>query len=232
MQRRTLLISALVALPLIAGGGAFALASGTGTTSPATTFIADVAGQLGISSSTLTSAIQKAEIDQVQSLVSAGKLSSSRAAKIEANIQSGKLGPRFGMLPPHRMHGRRGLRVAMQAARGYLGMTRPQLMAQFQAGKSLAQIATVSGKSVQGLESAITTAMQNDLNKAVTAGKLTQTRQQKMLSHLQTFVQNLVNRTGPGRGMRGGPPNGPQGGSGQGTSWGGMDGGPPPAPGV
>lgn len=211
MQRKHLLIGALIALPLLAGGGVAAVAaSGSASgTSPAATFLADLASHLGISTSTLQSAVQQSEIDQVEAQLKAGKLTQAQATKIETQIKSGDVGRGFGMMGGP--HGRRGFmaggNAAMQAAATYLGLTQQQLMTDLQGGKSLSSLATASsGKSVSGLEAAITAAIQQSLQQAVSQGKLTQAQATTQESNLQTFVQQFVTRTGPP--MR---PNGDQG---------------------
>ena len=47
------------------------------------------------------------------------------------------------------------VRSAFRSAAAYLGLTPAQLRAQLREGKSLAQVAAVKGKPVQGLENAI-----------------------------------------------------------------------------
>lgn len=211
MLRKHLLIGALVGLPILVGGGvaAFAASGGTSGSSPAATFIADVASHLGISTSTLESAVQQARIDQVQQMVSSGKLTSAQAAQMEAAIKAGKLGAGFGRML------RGGSRMmeegpaAMQAAATYLGLTQQQLQSDLRGGKSLSDVAsTSSGKTVQGLEAAITSAVQQELQQAVTQGRATQQQVTNMEQNLQTFVQRFVTRDGGGHGSGGhwGPP--------------------------
>ncbi|MDA8345467.1 MAG: hypothetical protein M0Z66_08285 [Thermaerobacter sp.] len=217
MQRKNLLIGTLVALPLLVGGGVAAFAaSGTASgTSPAAAFIADVASHLGISTSTLQNAVQQAELDRVQQEVTAGKLTSAQATKIEASIKAGKMGAGFGMMSGRRPHMMMDGRGAMQAAATYLGLTQQQLMTDLQGGKSLSTLTTsTTGKTVQGLEAAITAAMQTALQQAVTNGRMTQQQSTQAQSHLQQFVQQFVTRTGslggPHGGGHWGPPNGQQ----------------------
>ena len=164
MQRKHLLIGALVALPLLVGGGAaaFAASGGTAGTSPAATFLADVASQLGIQTSTLQSAMKQAELDQVQQALTAGKITQTEATRIESRINAGDLRPFWMRRPggPRRM----GLRTAMQAAAAYLGQTPQQLITARLGGTSLSAIASsTSGKSVSGLEAAVTSAMRHHL---------------------------------------------------------------------
>lgn len=88
----------------------------------------------------------------------------------------------------------------------YLGLTRAQLRAQLVAGKSLAQIAQVQGKSVSGLEDVIYKIAQTRLDKAVSNGRLPAAAEQRLLDGLKAHLDEIVNHTGlPGRhlGLRG-----------------------------
>lgn len=214
VRHKRLLIGALVALPLIAGGAVAAFAAGTqAASSPAATFIGDVASHLGIQTSTLTDAIEQARLDELQSLVSSGKLSQAQASAIEQRIKSGKLGKGFGFGfgPGHGRHfgGPRagGPQVMVQAAAGYLGLSAQTIQQDLRGGQTLAALATAQGKTVQGLENAITAAMTAKLQQAVTAGKMTQAQATTRQSRLQTMVQRFVNGQRPSFGP---PPSGSQ----------------------
>jgi hypothetical protein len=97
------------------------------------------------------------------------------------------LGPRAGFL---------------DAAATYLGMTKAELRTARENGTSLAQLATQNGKTVAGLKQAIYDAAKADLDKAVTAGRITSAQETTMLSGLQSHLDDIVNSTGP-------PPLGP-----------------------
>jgi hypothetical protein len=102
---------------------------------------------------------------------------------------------------------------ALGAAAAYLGLTRAQLMEQLAAGKSLAQVAgATSGKSVDGLKSAIKAAAKADVDADVKAGRVTDAERDAFLKELDARVDDLVTRTGlrghgpgPGFGHHGGP---------------------------
>ena len=59
--------------------------------------------------------------------------------------------------------------AGLGAAASYLGLTNMQLLQQLSAGKSLAEIATANGKTVAGLEQAITAQVKKALDAAVSA---------------------------------------------------------------
>ncbi len=215
MQRKHLGIAALIAVPLLIGGGAAAFAAGNSASgsSPVAAFVADLASHLGISTSTLQGALQATELDQVQKMVQSGKLTQAQATRIDAQIKAGK-GMRLGFGFGGGMHGPRmmmGGRGTMEAAASYLGLTPQALRSDLAGGKSLSDIASsTQGKSIAGLEAAITSAIQSDLQKAVQSGRMTQQQEQNMLQNLQQFVQQFVTRTGGHDGGMGwGPP--PQG---------------------
>jgi hypothetical protein len=85
------------------------------------------------------------------------------------------------------------LRVGLvRLAAQYVGVTPKQLRSEIAAGTPLAQIVTSNGKTVDGLEQALATALKNRLDAAVTAGKITATQEQALLSRLQTRLGRLL----------------------------------------
>jgi hypothetical protein len=97
--------------------------------------------------------------------------------------------------PPGGLHV--GVRIFGPAVASYLGLTEPELHTQIESGKSLAQIATAQGKSVDGLKAAILAEAKSRLDRAVADGKLTAAQEQTMLTDLKSHIDDLVNRTGP-----------------------------------
>jgi hypothetical protein len=86
--------------------------------------------------------------------------------------------------------------VLRKAAADYLGLSRAELRQQL-AGHSLAQLAeaqSAQGKSVQGLEDAMVAAVTAKLNAAVTNGRLSQTRADKVLAKVQAHIDAIVNK--------------------------------------
>jgi hypothetical protein len=72
-------------------------------------------------------------------------------------------------------------------------------MTQLRSGKTLADVAKAQGKTVSGLEAAITSSAQTQLDQAVKAGTLTQTQADQIMSELKSHLDDLVNGTFPGR---------------------------------
>jgi hypothetical protein len=218
-----------VGLAALGGGGAAVAASHSGG-SPAAQNKAiadDAAGQLGVSTTALTAAIKKAMTDQIEAQVTAGTLTKAQATAIEARLAKADAplfalggGPGDRGDPGHGRHGGPGGGpVSLDAAATYIGISATDLRTQLEAGKTLAAVATANGKTADGLTAALTTAAKSDLDAAVTAGKLTQAQEDKILAALPTRLDHEINEVhtgGPGGG--GGGPGGPGG-----------FGGPPPA---
>ena len=74
-------------------------------------------------------------------------------------------------------------------------MTPQALREQLRAGKSLAQIASDQGESVEGLKQAILAAVKTRLDKAVAAGRLSADREQAILAKLAARLDKLLNKT-------------------------------------
>lgn len=87
---------------------------------------------------------------------------------------------------------------AESAAASYLGLTDTQLFQQLASGKSLAQIATAKGKSVSGLEQAMTAAEKKGLDRLVAAKALTQAQENQVLKRFSTNLSQRVNSKGLG----------------------------------
>ena len=76
-----------------------------------------------------------------------------------------------------------------------LNMTREQVIAERQAGKSLTQIAEPKGISKDTLVSTILAAKKGDLDELVAAGRLTQDQANQMYQNMQQSVALAVDRT-------------------------------------
>jgi hypothetical protein len=84
----------------------------------------------------------------------------------------------------------------LAAAAAYLGTTTSDLLTQLQSGKTLAQIA---GSKTSGLIAALVAHEKQELQDAVTAGRLTQAQADQIAADLTQRFTDLVNgRGGPG----------------------------------
>jgi hypothetical protein len=95
-----------------------------------------------------------------------------------------------GPLPP------KPLPDPLEGAAAYLGLSQEQLAQELEGGKSLAEVATAHGKSVDGLKQAVLDAAKSGLDRAVADGDLTADEAQAILSKLRVAVDDLVNGKG------------------------------------
>jgi hypothetical protein len=201
----------VAAAAAVAGGGAAIAADRLGSSDDSQAVVNDAAKQLGVTPSALTAALKKALENRVDAAVAAGRLTKEQGAELKQRIESGDLplffGPRGG---PHEHFG------DFDAAASYLGLTEAELRTQLESGKSLAQVAKDSGKSVDGLIQALVDAATKRLDADVTAGRLTKAQEQQILSGLKQRITDFVNGLRDrdhdfrfDRGFAGPPPGGP-----------------------
>jgi hypothetical protein len=93
---------------------------------------------------------------------------------------------------PHRA----ALFGGIQAAADYLGLKPRELFTQLRT-KTLAQIATDRGKSVDGLEKALSDAAKTALDRARTNGRITQKEEDAALAQLDASLDDIVNGRDP-----------------------------------
>lgn len=217
-RKRIAAIGAAVTLAVAGGGAAYAAATGG---SQRDALIRDAAQRLNVTPDRLRSALESAAADQLDQAVKDGRLTQQQADRIKQRIRAGGLplgagpGPGFGrgFGPDGPGHG--PLRIGLDAAARYLGLTPAALRRDLAGGKTLAQVARDQGKSVDGLEQALLDAARARLDRAVADGRLTSAQRADILRGLQQHIGDLVNGRLPRPGLRrwrdGGPgmPPGP-----------------------
>jgi hypothetical protein len=237
-------VMGLAALAVAAfAGGAYAATQNSGPTTRQA-FLNDVAKRLHVTPQQLSSAVDGATTDQLQAEVAAGRLTQAQANALEQKLKNGGaagllplvpglVAPRPFAVPKGRFGpggpggpgplGFRGFGLGLSDAATYLGLTNAELFQQLQSGKSLAQIATAKGKTVAGLESAMTAQIKKALDAAVAKKAISAAREKQILSRYASGLSQRVNQKGlmqrgPRAFFRGpGGPGGPggSGGSGQ-----------------
>lgn len=211
---------AAAVLVAVGGGAAFAATQLDSPSARSQAIINDAAGQLGVQPDKLSSALKKALEDQLQADVTAGRLTQAEADAQKQRIESGNYpllgtGGGFGFGHGGFGFGHRGfgfgagLAADYTTAATYLDLTPAQLRTDLLGGKTLAEIATAQGKTADGLISTLVTAVQKQLDAAVTAGRLTSDQEQAIEKNLQQRITDLVNgklpTTAAAPGMFGGP---------------------------
>jgi hypothetical protein len=263
MSRKKVVIGVVVLAVAAFAGGAYAATQSN--TNPRQAFLDDVAKRLNVTPAQLSAAFRAAYLDRLAAAVKAGAITQAQADKLKQRLDQGAPvpflyrppgleGPRFAVPPgfggPPGFEVPRGLarRVFVRpstigAAATYLGIGQAQLLTDLRQGQTLAQIAKARGKSVAGLQQAITAAIKARLDRAVANGRITKVQEDKVLSRLQARIENRLGRrllllpprfrvVPPGKGPWGsGPPpgKGPWG-SGPPPGKGPWGSGPPPGP--
>lgn len=203
VNKRLVIPIAAVVVAAAAGGGAYAATQAGGDDNHEKAILDDAAARLHVTPQQLTSAFKQAAIDQIDDAVKAGKLTQAQANRLKQRIEQAPgvpfAGRGFGHFGMHR-------HFLLGGAAAYLGLTQDQLRQQLASGKSLAQVAQARGKSVTGLEQAITADVKSRLDQAVSAGRITKAEEQQRLSQLSQALPQLVNHAPPQ-----GPPPGPPG---------------------
>ncbi|HTE83453.1 MAG TPA: hypothetical protein VK821_01855 [Dehalococcoidia bacterium] len=166
-------------------------------------FLNSLAQNLGISRSTLDGALKTTAKQQVDQAVAAGRMTKDQADKIKQRIDSGQgpIGFGFGRFA----RGGGGTAGAcgssvQQAVTNTLGVSASDLQQARRNGESISQIAQDHGKSLQDLQTAVTTAMKGCLDAQVQAGTLTADQEQRILQRVQNGAGFIGGgRRGPGQ---------------------------------
>jgi hypothetical protein len=194
-MKQFLTIGALVAI--LAIGAGVAAADSIGNDQDA--FLNDVAKRLNVTPAQLKAALKGASDARIDAAVAAGKITKAQGDAMKARTAQDGVpffgGPHGGGFGHHGggfgHHGG----ASLAAAAKYLGLTEAELRTQLESGKTLAEIAKAQGKSVDGLEKAITADAKAKLDAAVKAGTITQAQADELLKRATDHVDDLVNGT-------------------------------------
>ena len=195
MRRLSALVAALAAVAVLG----IAVASAPAADPPS--LADDVAARLGIAPDKLRAAFRDAIAARIDAAVKAGKLTPEQGAKLKerlANAQSLGLGfrlrGRLAVKPPAFFRGPRLGAHRLGPITKYLDITPQELRSELRSGKSLAEIATAHGKTVDGLVDAIVGPAKARLDRAVENGRLTRQRADELLARLTDAVEKAVQR--------------------------------------
>jgi hypothetical protein len=198
MSRKKVVIGVVVLAVAAFAGGAYAATQSS--TNPRQAFLDDVAKRLNVTPAQLSAAFKAAFLDRLAAAVKAGVITQAQADKLEQRLHQGAPAPFLYGRPPG-FEGPRGFArhgfvgsSTISAAATYLGIGEAQLLNDLRQGQTLAQIAKAHGKSVTGLQQAITAAIKARLDRAVANGRITKGQEDKVLSRLQARIENRLNR--------------------------------------
>ena len=177
--------------------------------------IAQVAQAHNVSVDKVISALVAEETKEIDSAVSAGKLTQAQATQLKSNLQQRVTdevngtghGP-GGPGGPRGHHG--GLRAEdQQLVAQAIGITTAQLQSELSSGKTIAQVAQAHGVDVNTVLTAWVASETKEIDDPLAAGKLTQAQADQMKAGVQRRVTDEVNGAHPQRRMGGTPPSPP-----------------------
>jgi uncharacterized protein YidB (DUF937 family) len=202
LSRRGKLGTGVVVVALAAGAGGAVAASHFGSSGiDSQAVITDAANQLGVDPSNLSAALKQALSNQIDALVSSGRLTKAQGDAIKQRIQSGQAplfrGGSFGFRRSG--FGRAAGLGALDVASSYLGVSAADLRSALASGKTLADVAKEHGKTADGLVAALVDDAKKKLDTAVSAGRLTQAQEDSLLGDLKQRITDAVNGTRSGR---------------------------------
>jgi hypothetical protein len=198
-MRRTRIAAIAAAGAIVAAGSGVAVATTRSDDAKdrEKAVLADAAERLDVAPSELRDALSDAAEAQLDADVRAGRLTQEQADAIkEMREQSGTVlgGPgRLGPGGPHGFgrHHRGGPFEISGAAAKALGISQDELWDRLRGGKTLEEIAKAEGKSLDDVEAAVETALEERFDAAVKAGELTRAQADEMLEHLTERLDHL-----------------------------------------
>jgi LysM repeat protein len=164
-------------------------------------FLNKLAANLGISVDQLKQALTTTDQQMLDQAVADGKITQAEADKIKAKIASGDV-PFFPFMG---RHGRgpgfgRGLGgdLVKQTA-DFLGIDRQTVMDALKNNETLAQIAQDHGKTADELSGYVYDQLKSNLDQAVQNNKVTQDREDNILSNAKDRINSAINNAGFGK---------------------------------
>jgi hypothetical protein len=196
------LVIAATAVAMLGGAAVALAATQSSAGSGAKAYIGDLAGRLGVSSSTLTAAIRAADNDRINAAVAAGRLTQTEANALLRRVAQSTGAPLLAGGLGRRAGGARfgrGVADVAAAAAQYLGLSESTLRADLAGGQSLDALADATNdRSAAGLKTAIVNAETAKLDAAVSANEITGTQESRVLTSLSSRLDAILSRTWSG----------------------------------
>ncbi|WXJ81839.1 hypothetical protein MHLNE_11920 [Moorella humiferrea] len=184
MKRRFVLLLVLVlVLSLAAAGVAAAQAGSNGKVgiNLKQLYLEKLAANLGIDVSRLQEAMKTAGQQTIEAAQASGLIDGTRAQKLQKSIENGAWPDFAGFRkPPHGW----GFNFSTEIA-GILGTTPEELRQELKSGKTLEQIVTGKGLTLDQLKEQLINNVKSKLDEAVNNGKLTKEKADMFLKHLE-----------------------------------------------
>ncbi len=214
MRRRHAIASVAVVAAL--GGGTAGAVAIAGKADTEQAVLDDAAKELGVTSEELRSALADAEDAQLDQAVEDGRLTQEQADEIREHrgesgsvLGMGRGGPR-GHRGPDGFGGPMGRRGdgPREDLAAALGIDETELHEQLENGKTVKEIATAQGKTLDQVRAAVKAAVIKRLDADVKAGRLTAAQRDDIAEHLDERLEHLGERP-EFRGGQGPPPGRP-----------------------
>ena len=162
--------------------------------------IAQVATANGKTAQDVITALVGDETTAIDNLVSSGRITSSQASKITANLTQMVTAfvdqARPTTVPG--IGGGTGEQSALQAAATTIGVTASTLQSDLAAGETIASVAQAHSVSVSSVVGAVTTAVDSQINALESSGRITSAEASTLTSEVQSRITAWVDGTYPG----------------------------------
>lgn len=180
--------------------------------------LADIITANGGDVNAVITAAVEAATTEIEARVTAGEMTRERADEILSNLEenitniiNGEFQPGRG--GPGRGEGRgfgpgpvaRGAQALVDAAAEATGLTHQEIIEQVRAGSTLAEVITANGANVDAVIDAAVTDATEQINAAVTEGRITQEEADTMIAELETVFTEMVNGEFAPQGPQGHP---------------------------
>jgi hypothetical protein len=193
----------LTVAALLLGGTAFAQTDeSTTATDLGGSFMSRLAEKLGITADELEAAIDESAIETIDEAVAAGRLTEEQGERLKERVASTTgfrfFGPRGHFGGP--CSGRVG--VALDTVAATLNMSIDDLIAELRGGKTLSEIITERGSSVDAVVDALVAEAETRLAEKVADGDITQAQADAILAELPDRLTELIENGLPFGGRR------------------------------
>ncbi len=202
----------LLAATLTLGGGSALAASAHGATAAKTApnaaarqvacqqYQTQLAQNLKIPLSQLQDAQKQTKNQAIDARLAAGTITAAQAREAHDRVNAGT----GACATPQASTTRRTAMVQigkgeLKAVAQLLKIDEKTLVQELRGGKSLAQVATAHGVSLDTLKATMRTALKTDLDTRVQGGTLTQAQEDKALAAFDARIDTLINRVGHAR---------------------------------
>ena len=160
-----------------------------GAQAAANDFLSKLAQNLGISQDTLTNALKKTSDQEVDTQVTAGKITSAQGTQIKQRIDSGQFPPigafAFGGHPGGPGPNGLGACKPGSAVASALGVTPSDLQSAIKSGQTFSQILQAHNMTAQQLGQSVANSIKPCLDQQVSAGKITSQQETQALQRIQ-----------------------------------------------